>query len=278
VGSCHPHHRRERACGRVCVGQGRWCDLATSPWVQPRPPSLSRLGSWRSCRSSCPLDPCRGSSTSRSIVMYFLIHHFSKLGLSPRSRTQNSWATTMDHSGVSYGLLNGALAYFLVLFRALLMTRFRQGENCKPRVQLSRGDHVGFGTELVNRFCVVLPLPSSESNKRLLRPQGIFGPHLSWLQPPDSDDNHATEPQEISNTHRISRRPLLSSSLPPSFDLYTVPGYSNRTYISRHPECPLGVSTGTAEFIPSLLRSLSSWVGSCFMGCAGIWKQILPLR
>jgi len=122
----------------------------------------------------------------------------------------------------------------------------------KPRVQFPRGDYVGFGTELANAAGIVLPSPSSESTKRLLRPQDIFGPHL--LTRP-SDDSRATEPQSqslireleqtlnIASTSALFVAPAVFRSLHGSWIL-------NRTYISRHPHDPSGVGTGTAEFIP----------------------------
>ena len=137
--------------------------------------------------------------------------------------------------------------------------------NSKPRVQFPRGGYAGFGTELANEVGVILPPPSSESNKRLLRPQDFFGSHLlthpSSLQPSDSGNKHATEPQPVlrelehvlnlAATSGLFVAPAVFRSLHGSWIL-------NRTYNSRHPQHPSGVNTGTAEFIPRQASSLSS--------------------
>ncbi|KIM36301.1 hypothetical protein M413DRAFT_449186 [Hebeloma cylindrosporum] len=134
--------------------------------------------------------------------------------------------------------------------------------NSKPRVQFPRGDYVGFGTELANAVGVVLPPPGAELDKQRLRPQDIFGPHLlarpSWLQP--SNDNRTTEPQklvgelehtlDLAATSALFVAAAVFRSLHGSWIL-------NRTYISRHPDYPSGVSTGTAEFIPRKASSSS---------------------
>ena len=135
----------------------------------------------------------------------------------------------------------------------------------KPRVQFPRGDYVGFGTELANAVGIVLPPLNFESNKRLLRPQDIFGPHLltrpPWLQP--SDDKHATEPQ----TQPLIRELEQTLNLAATSALFVAPAVFrslhgswilNRTYISRHPDYPSGVSTGTAEFIARQAESSPS--------------------
>ena len=143
--------------------------------------------------------------------------------------------------------------------------RAKTMRNSKPRVQFPRGGYVGFGTELANEVGVILPPPSSESNKRLLRPQDFFGSHLltrpSSLQPSDSDDKHATEHQPVlreledilnlAATSGLFVAAAVFRSLHGSWIL-------NRTYDSRHPQYPSGVSTGTAEFIPRQASSLSS--------------------
>ena len=135
----------------------------------------------------------------------------------------------------------------------------------KPRPQFPRGDYVGFGTELANEVGVVLPPPSSESNKRLLRPQDFFGPHLltpaSSLQPSDSNDKNATDPQPVLKEIEDKLNLAASSGLFVAAAVFRSLHGSwtlNRTYDSRRPEYPSGVSTGTAEFIPRQASSTSS--------------------
>jgi hypothetical protein len=135
--------------------------------------------------------------------------------------------------------------------------------NSKPRVQYPREDYVGFGTELANEAGVILPPLSSESNKRLVRPQDIFGPHLftrpSWLQP--FNDTLATEPQPVLREFERTLNLAATSALFVAGAVFRSLHGSwmlNRTYISRHPDYPSGISTGTAEFIPRQDSSSSS--------------------
>jgi len=117
--------------------------------------------------------------------------------------------------------------------------------------------------ELANEVGIVFPPPSAASNKRLILAQNIFGPHLltrpSWLQP--SNDNHATEPQPFLRELEHTLNLAATSALFVAAAVFrSVHGswILNRTYISRHPDYPSGVSTGTAEFIPRQHSSSSS--------------------
>ena len=127
--------------------------------------------------------------------------------------------------------------------------------NSKPRVQFPRGQYVRFGIELANEVGVTLPPPSSELSKRLLRPQDIFGPHLlnrpSW--PQRSDDKHPTEPQPVLRELEQTLNLAATSALFVAAAVFRSLHGSwilNRTYVSRHPDYPSGVSTGIAEFVP----------------------------
>jgi cation diffusion facilitator CzcD-associated flavoprotein CzcO len=143
--------------------------------------------------------------------------------------------------------------------------RAKTMRNSKPRVQFPRGGYVGFGTELANEVGVILPPLSSESNKRLLRPQDFFSSHLltlpSPLQPSDSDDKHATEPQPVlRELEHILNLAATSGLFVAAAVFRSLHGswIINRSYSSRHPEYPSGASTGTAEFIPRQASSSSS--------------------
>ena len=127
--------------------------------------------------------------------------------------------------------------------------------NSKPRVQFPRGQYVRFGIELANEAGVILPPPSFELSERLLHPQDIFGPHLftrsSWLQ--RSDDKHPTEPQPVLRELEQTLNLAATSALFVAAAVFRSLHGSwiiNRTCVSRHPDYPSGVSTGTAEFIP----------------------------
>jgi hypothetical protein len=132
--------------------------------------------------------------------------------------------------------------------------------NSKPRVQFPRGQYVKFGTELANEVGVIIPPPSSQLSERLLRPQDIFGPHLltrpSWLQRSDP-----TEPQSVLRELEQTLNLAATSGLFVAAAVFRSLHGSwilNRTYVSRHPDYPSGVSTGKAEFIPRQTSSSSS--------------------
>ena len=137
--------------------------------------------------------------------------------------------------------------------------------NSKPRVQFPRGQYARFGIELANEVGVILPPPSCELelSKRLLRPQDIFGPHLltrpSWLQL--SDGKHPTERQAVLRELEQTLNLAATSALFVAAAVFRSLHGSwilNRTYVSRHPDYPSGLSTGTAEFIPRQTSSSSS--------------------
>ena len=124
--------------------------------------------------------------------------------------------------------------------------------NSRPRVQFPRGQYVGFGIDLANEAGVIISPPSSESSKRLLHQQDIFAPHLfTWLH--RSDDKHPTEPRPVVRELEQALYLAATSALFVAAAVFRSLHGSwiiNRTCVSRHPDYPSGVSTGTAEFIP----------------------------
>ena len=132
--------------------------------------------------------------------------------------------------------------------------------NSKPRVQFPRGQYVKFGIELANEAGVIIPPPNPESSKRLLHPQDIFAPHL-FTRLSRSDDKHPTEPQPVIRELEQTLNLAATSALFVAAAVFRSLHGSwilNRTCVSRLPEYPSGVSTGTAEFAPRQTSSFSS--------------------
>ena len=126
----------------------------------------------------------------------------------------------------------------------------RTMRNSKPRAQFPRGQYVKFGVELANDVGVIIPPPSSsESSKRLIHPQDIFGPHLFTSR---SDDKHPTEPQPVLRELEQTLNLAATSALFVAAAVFRSLHGSwilNRTCVSRHPDYPSGAGTGTAEFV-----------------------------